>query len=62
LTPDYRAKTEAEIDEERNSAFVAVTRAKRWLYITYPAKRTMPWGDANAVKLSFTGTAFWALE
>jgi DNA helicase-2/ATP-dependent DNA helicase PcrA len=47
LTPDYRAKTEAEIDEERNSAFVAVTRAKRWLYITYPAKRTMPWGDAR---------------
>jgi ATP-dependent DNA helicase UvrD/PcrA len=47
LFPDYRAKTEAEIDEERNSAFVAVTRAKRWLYITYPAKRTMPWGDAR---------------
>lgn len=43
--PDYRAKCEDEIDEERNSAFVAVTRAKRWLYITYPEKRTMPWGD-----------------
>lgn len=43
--PDYRAKTAQEIEEEKNSAFVAVTRAKRWLYITYPKKRTMPWGD-----------------
>ncbi len=43
--PDYRAKTKKEIDEERNNAFVAVTRAKRWLYITYPQQRTMPWGD-----------------
>lgn len=43
--PDYRAKTTQEIEEEKNSAFVAVTRAKRWLYITYPKKRTMPWGD-----------------
>lgn len=43
--PDYRAKTAQEIEEEKNSAFVAVTRAKRWLYITYPQKRTMPWGD-----------------
>jgi ATP-dependent DNA helicase UvrD/PcrA len=43
--PDYRAKTKDKIDEERNSAFVAVTRAKRWLYISYPQRRTMPWGD-----------------
>ena len=43
--PDYRAKTAQEIEEEKNSAFVAVTRTKRWLYITYPQKRTMPWGD-----------------
>lgn len=43
--PDYRAKTKDKIDEERNSAFVAVTRAKRWLYISYPQHRTMPWGD-----------------
>ena len=42
--PDYRAKLEDEIEEERNNAFVAVTRAKRWLYITYPKKRKMPWG------------------
>ena len=43
--PDYRAECEDEINEERNNAFVAVTRAKRWLYITYPEKRIMPWGD-----------------
>ena len=43
--PDYRAKTKTDFDEERNNAFVAVTRAKRWLYISYPKCRTMPWGD-----------------
>jgi len=45
--PDYRANTKDEIDEERNSAFVAVTRAKRWLYLSYPQRRTMPWGDVK---------------
>ena len=45
--PDYRAKTKKEIEEERNSAFVAVTRAKRWLYISYPRQRVMPWGDSR---------------
>lgn len=43
--PDYRATTSKDIEEELNSAFVAVTRAKRWLYITYPKQRKMPWGD-----------------
>ncbi|MAZ86091.1 MAG: DNA helicase UvrD [Cellvibrionaceae bacterium] len=43
--PDYRAKTTKELDEERNNAFVAVTRAKRWLYVSYPKQRMMPWGD-----------------
>lgn len=43
--PDYRAKTAKELDEERNNAFVAVTRAKRWLYVSYPKQRMMPWGD-----------------
>ncbi len=42
--PDYRAVKPKEINEERNSAFVAVTRAKRWLYVTYPQSRMMPWG------------------
>lgn len=43
--PDYRAKTTKELEEERNNAFVAVTRAKRWLYVSYPSQRMMPWGD-----------------
>lgn len=45
--PDYRANSFNEISEERNNAFVAVTRAKRWLYITYPQQRMMPWGDVK---------------
>lgn len=47
IFPDYRANTKKELDEERNSAFVAVTRAKRWIYITYPQQRIMPWGDTK---------------
>ncbi|UJR63015.1 ATP-dependent helicase [Dickeya zeae] len=43
--PDYRAKSKIELDEERNSAFVAVTRSRRWIYVSYPEKRMMPWGD-----------------
>lgn len=43
--PDYRAKASSQVEEERNNAFVAVTRAKRWLYVTYPKQRLMPWGD-----------------
>ncbi len=45
--PDYRAKTVKDLDEERNNAFVAVTRTKRWLYISYPKQRRMPWGDVK---------------
>ncbi len=43
--PDYRANTDEKIAEELNSAFVAVTRSKRFLYLTYPLSRMMPWGD-----------------
>ena len=43
--PDYRAKTENLLQEEKNTAYVAITRAKRWLYITYPDSKMMPWGD-----------------
>lgn len=44
--PDYRAiqKQGLEMDQERNNLYVAITRAKRYLYITYPIKRKMPWG------------------
>lgn len=43
--PDYRAKSRKELEEELNNAFVAITRAKRWIYITYPLQKLMPWGD-----------------
>ncbi len=42
--PDYRAKGRS-LEEEHRSAFVAVTRSKRLLYIAYPKTRMMPWGD-----------------
>ncbi len=45
--PDYRATTKKELDEELNSAFVAVTRSRRWIYTSYPKNRLMPWGDAK---------------
>ncbi len=43
--PDYRATSPEKLNEEKNNAFVAVTRAKRWLYISYPQNRMMPWGS-----------------
>lgn len=45
--PDYRAQSPREIEEERNNAFVAVTRSRRWIYITYPQSKVMPWGDSK---------------
>jgi DNA helicase-2/ATP-dependent DNA helicase PcrA len=42
--PDYRAESQQELEEERNNAFVAVTRARRWINISYPKQRKMPWG------------------
>jgi len=42
--PDYRAESHQELDEEQNNAFVAVTRARRWINISYPEQRKMPWG------------------
>ncbi len=52
IFPDYRAKNTKTLDEERNNAYVAITRAKRQLYITYPKKKLMPWGDIKAQELS----------
>jgi DNA helicase II / ATP-dependent DNA helicase PcrA len=52
--PDYRAKNQSQLLEEKNSFYVAVTRARRWLFITYPLKKMMPWGDEkNQVKSRF---------
>ena len=48
IFPDYRSSSEKLIEEERNNAFVAVTRAKRWLFMTYPEKRTTPWGKQKS--------------
>ncbi len=45
--PDYRAKSKIELTQEKNNLYVAFTRAKRFLYVTYPQKRTMPWGIRN---------------
>jgi DNA helicase-2/ATP-dependent DNA helicase PcrA len=43
--PDYRAVKSggAALIEEKNDAFVAVTRAKRLLYLTWPEQKFMPW-------------------
>lgn len=45
--PDYRAKTPQDMSEELNNMFVAITRAKRVCYLTYPESRMMPWGDVK---------------
>jgi DNA helicase-2/ATP-dependent DNA helicase PcrA len=42
--PDYRATGAKERSEESRNAFVAVTRSKRLLYLSYPKTRVMPWG------------------
>lgn len=48
--PDYRAvqKGGLEMEQEKNNLYVAITRAKRYLYITYPTSRLMPWGDSKS--------------
>ena len=54
--PDYRAvkagTSSSEMQQERNNLYVAVTRAQRHLYISYPKKRKMPWGDWSIRKRS----------
>ena len=52
--PDYRAirSDGIELIQEKNNLYVAFTRAKRFLYITWPQKRLMPWGDYKARKIS----------
>jgi len=50
--PDYRAKSVIELTQEKNNLYVAFTRAKRFLYVTYPKKRTMPWGGVKIRTIS----------
>jgi DNA helicase-2/ATP-dependent DNA helicase PcrA len=46
--PDYRATSANELLEEGRNAFVAVTRSKRLLVLSYPAVKQMPWGGLRA--------------
>lgn len=52
--PDYRAVRSGgiELTQEKNNLYVAFTRSKRWLYITWPENRTMPWGDSKKRQIS----------
>lgn len=52
--PDFRAinKGGEEMQQEKNNVYVAFTRAKRFLYVTYPKKRLMPWGEYKARSIS----------
>ena len=52
--PDYRAVRSGgvEMAQEKNNLYVAFTRAKRFLYVTWPQKKMMPWGDYKARKIS----------
>jgi len=52
--PDYRAinKGREELQQEKNNTYVAFTRAKRFLYVSYPKKRLMPWGDSKVRTIS----------
>jgi DNA helicase II / ATP-dependent DNA helicase PcrA len=50
--PDYRAVKagRAALAEEKNDAFVAVTRSKRLLYLTWPQSKFMPWDRENRAR------------
>ena len=52
--PDYKAikKGGEELQQEKNNTYVAFTRAKRFLYVTYPRTRKMPWGDVSTRDIS----------
>lgn len=45
--PDYRANTPKTALEELRNAFVAATRSRRLLFLSYPESRRMPWGDVR---------------
>lgn len=50
--PDYRATSDKALAEEKNNMYVAVTRAKRLCYLSYPQYKTMPWGEIKYQKPS----------
>ncbi len=50
--PDYRARSKLELTQEKNNLYVAITRSKRFLFLTWPQKRIMPWGDSKNREIS----------
>lgn len=50
--PDYRVKTVLDHEEELRNAFVAITRARRILFLSFPRTKIMPWGDIRPQKPS----------
>lgn len=52
--PDYRAVRAgaAALAEEKNDAFVALTRSRRLLFLSWPKARFMPWDAENRVNQS----------
>jgi DNA helicase-2/ATP-dependent DNA helicase PcrA len=52
VLPDYRVNNKQDLAEERNNAYVAITRAKKCIYISYPLNKTMPWGASKRQKIS----------
>lgn len=47
-----RAKSEAAVEEERRLAYVAATRARKFLFVTWAESRPTPWGSIQACKPS----------
>lgn len=47
VLPDYRARTPRDIDSERRSLYVAMTRSQRALQITWPRVTTDRWGRTH---------------
>lgn len=58
--PDYRAIRSGGIEliQEKNNCYVAFTRSKRFLYVTWPKTRMMPWGDTKNRRISRFLNAF----
>lgn len=60
--PDYRAVRKGNVQEENNNAYVAVTRAKRELYISYPISKLVPWGIKKQTKSQFFSNKEFILD
>lgn len=58
--PDYRAIGGGGVAllQEKNNLYVAFTRSKRWLFVTWPENRRMPWGNSKRRKISRFLTGF----